>query len=140
MNNQIVTISTVVKASIEKVWSCWTEPSHITQWNSASDDWHTPHAENDLRNGGKFTSTMSTRDGSESFELQGTYDVVTPESYIEYTLSDGRKVKVSFLEEKNGIHIEETFDAENSNPAEMQKVGWQAILDNFKKYVEELED
>lgn len=140
MNNQIVTVSTVVKASIEKVWNCWTGPNHIKQWNSAGEDWHTPHAENDLRAGGKFSSTMASRDGSQSFDFAGTYDVITPESFIEYTLGDGRNVKIHFLEEKDGIHIEETFDAENSHPAEMQKKGWQAILDNFKKYVEELKE
>lgn len=136
MNTTIVSVDTVVNAPMKKVWHCWTNPECIKEWNNASDDWHTPHAENDLRTGGSFISTMASKDGSQSFDFKGVYDVVAPESHIEYTLEDERKVKIKFLEEKNGVHITETFDAEKSHPVEMQKEGWQAILNNFKKYVE----
>ena len=134
--NKTITVENTVKAPIEKVWKFWTEPKHIERWNNASDDWHTPHAENDLRIGGKFLSRMEAKDGSFGFDLGGVYDVVKENEYIEYTLGDGRKVKISFTTPGNETKVIETFEAENSNPIEMQRTGWQAILDNFKKYTE----
>lgn len=135
MNNQI-TIETIVNAPIEKVWNCWTEPNHIMQWNNASDDWHTPSASNDLRVGGGFTYQMAAKDGSFSFDFGGVYDIVKTHEKIAYTMADGRKAKVEFTAEGDSVKIVETFDAENENPIDMQRAGWQAILDNFKNYTE----
>lgn len=135
-NRQAITIAATVSAPIEKVWEYWTNPEHVKQWNNASPDWHTPSAENDLRPGGKFTYTMAARDGSFSFDFWGIYDVVTDHELITCTLGDNRKVAVKFSARENATEIVETFDAEDQNPVEMQRAGWQAILDNFKKYTE----
>lgn len=131
-----ITIETSVDAPIETAWSCWTEPKHIMQWNSASPDWHTPSATNDLREGGSFTSRMETKDGSIGFDFGGTYTKVIEHKEIAYTMSDGRKVSVTFDGHGGHTHISETFDPESENPVEMQRAGWQSILDNFKSYVE----
>lgn len=137
MTNQKVTVDVNVNAPIAKVWEAWIKPEHIVKWNNASDDWHSPRAENDVREGGKFNIRMESKDGKEGFDFGGTYDEVAPEDFISYTMDDGRKVEVSFEDEGDGeTHITETFDAESENPVEMQKEGWQAILNNFKKYVE----
>lgn len=133
-----ITVQTTVDAPVEKVWNSWTEPEHITQWNNASDDWHTPKASNDLRTGGKFSATMAARDGSASFDFEGVYSNVKNNQLIEYAMADGRTVKVVFEGTGTKTRITETFDAENENPIEMQRGGWQAILDNFKKYTEKL--
>ncbi len=131
-----ITVETTVNAPVEKVWKYWTEPEHIKKWNNASPDWHTPLAENDLKVGGKFTSRMEAKDGSFGFEFWGIYDEVTPHTYIAYTLGDDRKVSISFSGKGNETHVSETFEAEDTNPVDMQKGGWQAIMDNFKKYTE----
>jgi len=138
LNNQVITVETTVNAPVEKVWECWTKPEHITQWNAASNDWHTPRAENDLRAGGNFFSRMEAKDGSFGFDFGGVYDAVEENQYIEYTIGDGRKVKVTFQKHGSTTKIAETFEAENTHSVEMQKGGWQAILDNFKKYAEAL--
>ena len=135
-NKTSITVENTVNAPAEKVWKFWTEPEHIVNWNNASDDWHTPHAENDLKVGGKFKSTMAAKDGSFSFDFEGTYSKVEKNKAIEYTMPDGRKVKVAFEGQGNKTRVIETFDAEGTNPVEMQRDGWQAILDNFKKYTE----
>ena len=132
-----ITVQTKVNAPVEKVWDYWTSPQHITQWNSASEDWHTPRAENDLREGGKFSARMEAKDGSFGFDFGGVYDNVQPHKYIEYTIGDGRKVKIDFAADGNKTKVTENFEAESTNPEEMQKGGWQAILNNFKKYTEE---
>ena len=132
-----VTVEATIKASLEKVWKFWTEPNYITKWNAASDDWHTPHAENDLRVGGKFLSRMEAKDGSFGFDFGGIYDEVILHKVITYTLSDGRKVNITFQGKENETEIIVTFDAETENPIEFQQQGWQAILDNFKKYAEQ---
>lgn len=137
-NSLPITIQTKIISPISKVWQYWTEPEHITKWNNASDDWHTPHAENDLRVGGKFLARMEARDGSTGFNFVGVYDVVEPQSQISYTMEDGRKVSVTFNKiSESETELIETFDPESENPIEMQRDGWQAILDNFKRYVEE---
>ncbi len=136
MEKTKITVQAQVNAPVEKVWSYWSEPKHIMQWNSASDDWHTPYSENDLRTGGRFKSTMAARDGSVSFDFEGVYDNVEPLKVIEYSMSDGRKVKVTFSSTGKGTTVTEIFDAEQTNSVEMQRGGWQAILDNFKKYTE----
>lgn len=110
-------------------------PEHIQKWNNASADWHTPHATNDLTVGGRFTSRMESKDGAVGFDFTGVYTAIDQYEKIEYVLDDGRKVKVEFLKEADQYRIVETFDPENINPIEMQKAGWQAILDNFKAYV-----
>ncbi|MEH7494727.1 SRPBCC family protein [Neobacillus niacini] len=130
-----IIVETTVQAPVEKVWEYWTEPTHITKWNTASEEWHTPFAENDLQVGGKFLSRMEAKDGSFGFDFGGVYDDVRLNESIAYTLEDGRKVTISFIRQGDETKVIETFDAENSNPIEMQEAGWQAILDNFKKYV-----
>lgn len=131
-----ITVEATINAPVAKVWEIWTTPKHIMQWNNASDDWHTPHAENDLRTGGKFLSTMAAKDGSFSFDFTGTYDLVSTNERIAYTMEDGRKVVIVFSSVGSKTHVSETFDPETENPLEMQQAGWQAILNNFKKYVE----
>jgi uncharacterized protein YndB with AHSA1/START domain len=133
---KIITIESTVNAPVEKVWEYWTRPEHVTGWNNASDDWHSPRAENDLRTGGKFLYRMEARDGSMGFDFAGVYDAITPNQYIEYTIGDGRKVKVSFSHQGSATKVVESFEAENIHSIEMQRGGWQNILDNFKKYTE----
>lgn len=132
-----ITVETTVNAPVDKVWKTWSTPSDITQWNNAADDWHSPAAENDLRTGGKFKVRMEAKDGSFGFDFGGTYDDVQPNKRIAYTMDDGRKVDVTFDEHGGTTHIVETFEAENENSHEMQRAGWQAIMDNFKKYTEQ---
>jgi len=132
----ILTVESTINAPVEKIWEYWTKPEHITKWSNASDDWHTTRAENDLRVGGSFLSRMEAKDGSFGFDFGGVYDAVRTNEYIEYTLGDGRKVKITFTSEGNTTKISESFEAENTNSVEMQQGGWQAILDNFKKYTE----
>jgi len=132
----IITVENSINAPVKKVWEYWTKPEHITKWNNASDDWHSPSAENDVRPGGKFVVRMEARDGSMGFDFGGIYDAVRPNEYIEYTIDDGRKVKVNFSSQGNTTKVVERFEAESINSLEMQKGGWQAILDSFKKYTE----
>jgi predicted 3-demethylubiquinone-9 3-methyltransferase (glyoxalase superfamily)/uncharacterized protein YndB with AHSA1/START domain len=132
----VVTVQTTVAAPLEKVWNCWTQPEHIVNWNHASDDWHTPRAENDLRPGGKFNYRMEAKDGSFGFDMEGVYDKVEKHKDIEYTMGDGRKVQIGFMETDAGTFVMENFEAEGMNPVDMQRQGWQAILDNFRKYTE----
>ena len=131
-----ITVESTVKAPVEKVWKFWNGPEHITKWAFASPEWHTPRAENDLRVGGSFTSRMEAKDGSMGFDFAGVYDDVKPNEYIAYTMEDGRRVSIKFSGKGNETKVVETFEAESENPVEMQKGGWQAILDNFKNYVE----
>jgi uncharacterized protein YndB with AHSA1/START domain len=141
--NTITEIATIkiratIKAPVEKVWNLWTDPKHIIQWNNASDDWHTPKSENDLLVGGKFLSRMEAKDGSLGFDFAGEYSKIELFKQINYTIGDGRKVKVSFVSKGNETTVTETFEAEQTHTIEMQQTGWQSILDNFKKYVETL--
>lgn len=131
-----ITVESTVNAPVAKVWEYWTSPKHITQWNNASDDWHTPYAENDLRIGGKFISRMEAKDGSFGFDFKGVYDEVEENKTIVYTLEDGRKVAITFISEGGSTEITESFEAEDINSIELQQGGWQAILNNFKKHVE----
>jgi len=133
-----VTVEATVNAPVEKVWKTWSEPQHIKNWCAASDDWHAPKAENDLRTGGTFNTRMEAKDGSFGFDFGGVYDNVRRNELIEYTMGDGRKVHVTFSPSGDQTKIIETFDAETTNPVEMQRGGWQAILDNFKKYTESI--
>lgn len=131
-----ITVEASINESIEKVWAYYTEPAHIMKWNYADDSWHCPRAENDLRVGGRFTSRMEAKDHSEGFNFTGVYDEVIPLERLAYTMDDGRKATIMFTELGNSTHVAVSFDPENENPIEMQKGGWQTILDNFKKHVE----
>lgn len=131
-----ITVSATVNKPVADVWTIWSDPKHITQWCAASDDWHCPKAENDLRAGGKFSSTMAARDGSFSFDFEGVYDDVQPHQRIVYTMADGRTCEIIFTQVNGGTLVTESFDAETQNPVEMQRDGWQAILDRFKVYTE----
>ena len=135
-SNQTITVSAAIKAPVNKVWELWTMPEHIVKWNHASEDWHTPHAQNDIRPGGKFLWRMEARDRSFGFDFGGVYDQVKLNELITYTIGDGRKVRIIFADRDNETLVTETFEAENTNPIEMQRGGWQAILNNFRKYVE----
>lgn len=132
----MITVQNTINASIEKVWELWTAPEHVMKWNNASEDWHTPFAENDLKVGGKFKYTMASTDGTMRFDFEGIYTNVVNPSLIEYKLADDRKVKITFESQKNGVLLIEKFDPETENSEALQQQGWQAILDNFKKYVE----
>ncbi len=131
-----ITVEALVQASPARTWACWTEPQHIMAWNAASDDWHCPAATNDVRPGGTFSATMAARDGSASFDFTGTYQEVVPEQKLAYAMPDGRQVTVTFEATPEGVLVTETFDPETENPLEMQRAGWQAILDRFKGHAE----
>ncbi len=135
-NPAVITVSSIISSPVEKVWALWTTPHHICKWNSASPDWHTPFAFHDLRPGGKFVSRMEAKDGSMGFDFEGVYDTVEVNSRIGYVMADGRKAIVSFVANGNQTTVTETFEAETMNSVELQQQGWQAILDNFKRYTE----
>lgn len=135
-NKIMITVSVSIQAPIEKVWEHWNEPKHITQWYNASDDWHAPFAESDFKVGGKFKITMAAKDGSAAFDFEGTYTSIVKSKQIEYAIIDGRKVIVKFYVKNNETVVEETFDPEEINSIELQRGGWQAILNNFKSHVE----
>jgi uncharacterized protein YndB with AHSA1/START domain len=131
-----ITVETTVAASLDTVWRAWTTPADIVRWNAASDDWHTTAARVDLREGGAFSSRMEAKDGSVGFDFEGTYTEVVPQERLAYALGDGRAVVIDFEAEEGGVRLRETFDAETENPIELQRQGWQAILDNFARHVE----
>ncbi|MDB4879758.1 MAG: hypothetical protein JWL60_1204 [Gemmatimonadetes bacterium] len=131
-----ITVETHVQATPDRVWAAWNTPADIMQWNSASDDWHTTASTVDLREGGAFSSRMEARDGSVGFDFAGTYTRVVPGRSIAYRIGDGREVTVEFEERDGGVLVREVFDAESEHPAEMQREGWQAILDRFGRHVE----
>lgn len=128
-----------MNAPIEKVWKYWNNPAHIVNWNTASSDWHTPKALNDLRVGGSFCYTMAAKDGSFSFDFAGEYTNVENHSLIAYSMSDGRHVVNKFEVDDKSVKITVTFDPENENPLDMQRDGWQSILDSFKTYTENID-
>lgn len=131
-----ITVEAEVRAPVETVWKYFTEPDHITKWNHASDDWHSPYAENDLTAGGKFVFRMEAKDGSFGFDFSGTYDEVRVHEKISYTMGDDRKVDVTFISQGDETKVIETFEAETTHSSEMQQAGWQAILNSFKNYTE----
>lgn len=132
-----IKVETTIPAELNKVWNYWTEPGHITKWNFASEDWHCPRAENDLRTGGKYFARMEAKDGSFGFDFEAIYDEVIDQRKISYTMADGRKATTSFESFNGSTKVVTIFDAENQNDPDMQRAGWQAILDNFKKHVTE---
>lgn len=131
-----ITVETLVQGTPQQAWDVFTKPEHITQWNNASEDWHTTAATNDLVVGGRFDSRMEAKDGSAGFNFTGTYDEVVPLEKIAYTMDDGRKAQVLFAEEGTGTRVTTAFEPEAENPVEMQKAGWQAILDSYTEYAE----
>jgi uncharacterized protein YndB with AHSA1/START domain len=132
----MLTIEVTVQATVEKVWEYWINPKHIMIWNTASPDWHTTKAENDVRVGGKFLSRMEAKDGSFGFDFWGIYDAVTVNEYLAYTMGDGRKASLRFSSEAAATKVVIDFEAENENSLELQQSGWQSILNNFKTYTE----
>lgn len=132
----MITVSTKINASIEKVWELWNNPIHIQNWYFASDDWHCPKAENNLKVGENFNYRMEAKDGSFGFDFEGKYTKIKEFELIEYKLDDDRTVSISLLKEENSVTVIEKFDPETENTRELQQQGWQMILNNFKKYVE----
>ena len=130
-----ITVETTVSAPIAQVWSIYTNPEDIKQWNAASDDWHTTAASVDLREGGAFSSRMEAKDGSMGFDFAGTYTKIVPQALIEYSFGD-RTAQVEFTDGPQGVKVRVTFDAETTFPLEQQQQGWQAILERFARYVE----
>ena len=134
----MITVKTTIHSSIEQVWAAWTSPEHITKWTFASDDWHAPYAEIDLKVGGRFKTTMAAKDESFSFDFSGTFTEVEPMKKIAYTLDDDRKVVIEFNVNGEEVTVVESFDPESVNSIELQETGWQMILNNFKKHVDSL--
>lgn len=134
----LIHVEALVQNDLQKVWTCWTEPEHIVHWNFASDDWHCPSATDDLQPGGKFSWRMEAKDGSFGFDFGGTHNQIVNHQLIKNTLDDGRLVTITFSQTSEGVKVTEEFEAENVNDIELQKNGWQAILNNFKNYVESL--
>ena len=132
----MITVETEINATIDQVWDAWTDPEAITQWNFATDEWSCPSAVNDLKSGGEFVYRMEAKDGSMGFDFTGTYDTIADKESISYKMSDGRKVEINFIQQENSVKLTEAFEAEGSNSDEQQRLGWQAILGNFKKYVD----
>ncbi|WP_422348716.1 SRPBCC family protein [Flagellimonas sp.] len=136
MKTTKITVNTIVDANREQVWNYWNRPEHITQWNFVTDDWHCPKAENDLKVGGTFKYRMEAKDGSFGFDFEAIYNEIVDQEKIAYTMTDGRKAVTTFNDEEGKTKISTTFDPEEQNPIEMQRDGWQAIINNFKKHVE----
>lgn len=136
MNTQKININARIRTPIATSWERWTNPDHITQWNFATPAWHCPRATNELQPGGRYYARMEARDGSVGFDFEGVYDVVTDYQHLRYTLANGRQVDTRFAEADGATIISLSVDAESENPIDMQREGWQAILDNFKSYAE----
>lgn len=134
----IITVNVLVNAPLETVWDSWTNPEHIINWNFASDDWHAPAAKNELSVGGAFAYTMAAKDGSFSFDFSGKFTEITPNKSMSYLLDDDRKVDITFEIFEGQVMLIESFEAETQNSEDLQRMGWQAILNNFKKYTESL--
>ena len=135
-DKETITVQITIHADLEKVWSCWTEPNHITHWNFASEEWCCPKAKNDLKPNGEFSWRMEAKDGSIGFDFTGVYQTIIENELITYKMVDERLVKIDFIKQGNEVTLVETFEAEGTNSDELQRVGWQAILANFKGYVE----
>jgi uncharacterized protein YndB with AHSA1/START domain len=131
-----ITVTTTIAAPLAEVWRAYTTPDDIKAWNAASPDWHTTHAEVDLRVGGKFSSRMEAKDGSFGFDFAGEYTKLIPQQHIEYVFGE-RRATVDFTEGSDGVVVKISFDPESTHPEDQQRAGWQAILDNFAKHVSE---
>lgn len=132
----MITIQTTINAPIEKIWEYWITPEHIVGWAFASDDWESPGAENDFRVDGRFKTQMAAKDKSAAFDFTGVYTAIDEHKIIDYTIDDGRKVHTVFEQTEDGVQVTQMFEPEGVYPKEKQQEGWQAILDNFKRYVE----
>lgn len=137
MDTTKITIQAVVAADKQKVWDCYTQPEHITKWNFATDTWHCPAASNDMRVGGKYLARMEAKDGSFAFDFEAVYNEIVDGEKFTYTMPDNREIQVSFEKMDDKTRVTVTFDPENENPVELQRSGWQSILDNFRKYAEQ---
>ncbi|MFN7833478.1 MAG: SRPBCC family protein [Bacteroidota bacterium] len=137
MDTTKITIQAVVAADRQKVWNCYTQPEHITKWNFATDTWHCPAASNDMRVGGKYLARMEAKDGSFAFDFEAVYNEIVDGEKFTYTMPDNREIQVSFEQTDDKTRVTVTFDPENVNPVDLQRDGWQSILDNFKRYAEE---
>ncbi len=133
-----IDIQSFVNVSTKEVWEFYTNPEHIVNWNFASPNWHCPSAQNDLRPGGKYSARMEAKDGSFGFDFEAIYDTVYPLEGFTYTMEDGRQVDTQFIEEETGTLIKVSFDPEDQNSLELQRAGWQAILENFTSYAESI--
>jgi len=131
-----ITVEVLVNRDVKAAWDAFTSPQAITRWNFASADWRCPKAENDLRVGGEFSYRMESKDGSMGFDFSGKYTEIRHLERIKYSLGDEREVVIEFRDENVKTKVIETFVAEGTSSYEQQKGGWQAILDNYKKYVE----
>lgn len=136
MTSQQITVGTIVPVSPERAWDLFTDPDQITQWNFANDDWHCPSASTDLRVGGTHKARMEAKDGSFGFDFEGSYEEVDAPHALTLVLGDGRKARTTFEAVPEGTKVETSFDAESQNAAEMQRAGWQAILDNYRKHAD----
>ena len=137
MDTTKITIQAVVAADRQKVWNCYTQPEHITKWNFATDTWHCPAASNDMRVGGKYLARMEAKDGSFAFDFEAVYNEIVDGEKFTYTMPDNREIQVSFEQTDDKTRVTVTFDPENENPVDLQRSGWQSVLDNFRKYAEE---
>jgi len=136
MNTTHITVDTLVTAPLNRVWLSWTKPEEIQRWNFATDDWRCPTVESDLKIGGHYKARMEAKDGSFGFDFAAVFEEIEPHQSITMVMDDGRRTHTTFVEMGNGTQVTTTFDAEMSNPIEMQRDGWQAILNNFKRHVE----
>lgn len=136
MTATTITVEALINAPVEKVWNLWTGTDHIIKWNCPSPEWHTPKADHELKPGGKFNYRMEARDGSMGFDFLGVFDKVEKNKLLTTTLGDGRKVEINFTSQGENTLVVQNFEAETENTLELQKTGWQGILDSFKKYVE----
>lgn len=131
-----VTVENTINKKTELVWEYWTSPEHIMQWNFATPEWHCPKAEHDLSVGGKLCYNMAAKDGSIAFDYMATFTAIDPNQLLEYVLNDGRKVSIQFTDKGDTTLVTQTFEIEDENSIELQRKGWQAILNNFKKHAE----
>ncbi len=138
MNNETFTTTVSINASLELVWSYFTDIKHIGEWANGSPDWETTAIKNDLQPGGEFLSRMAAKDGSQSFDFGGVYDEVIPHSKIAYTMGDGRTAMTTFTKDGDSTRVDQVVDAEKENPVEFQKAGWQSMLDNLKARIERI--
>ena len=136
MKSSTITVKVTISADEIKVWDYYTAPEHITQWNFANDDWCCPSANNELSVGGKCIARMEAKDGSVGFDFEAVYDEVSVGEKLKYTMSDGRQATIVFKQLNDAVEVKVIFDADNEPSLDMQQAGWQAILNNFKKYVE----
>lgn len=137
-SGEFITVECIASVPIEQAWKLWTDPEHVVHWNFASPDWHTPRATTDLTVGGKYCARMEAKDGSAGFDCEGIFDKICEHELLESHFADARKIEVKFSRTENGTKISQTFETETVHPAELQRAGWQNIMDNFRKYAESL--